>query len=197
MIPLVRFASLGQVLDVPTDRSRAVNRIILEDEESTSLIRGVKFGILGPGAETIKTLYLSNAGAVGNRTLDVSIRSQPTARLQSSPIPQTRDSGGVQDVNETLQTLVIPTTRAIKISSNVTYQRSLQPHPGLADLRTYGNDFWEDKVSGEATITSIFQCAASCGLKLEGIRFESQVQPLNFVLPLKCDRLCRTTQLLY
>lgn len=164
-----------------------MNRIIFEDEESTSFIRGVKFGILEPGAETTKTLYLSNTGAVGNRTLDVSIRSQPRARLPSSPIPQTRDSGGLHDVNETLQTLVVPTTRAIRITSNVTYQRSLQLHPGFADLRTYGKDIWEDNISGEATITSIFQCAASCGLKLEGIQFESQVQRLNFMLPFKFD----------
>jgi trafficking protein particle complex subunit 11 len=162
------------------DQLCAVNRIILEDEESTSLIRGVKFGVLEPGAETVKTLYLSNTGAVGDRTLDVSVRSQPTAYLRPSPIPQTADSGGLHDVNETLQTLVIPTTQAIKITSNVTYQRSLQPHPGLADLRTYGSDFWGDRVSGEATITSIFQCAALCGLKLEGIQLENQVQYLIF-----------------
>lgn len=153
----------------------AVNRIVLEGEESASLIRGVKFGVLEPGAETVKTLYLLNTGTVGDRTLDVSIRSQPTAYLSSCPIPQTSDNMGLHDINETLQTLVIPTTQAIQLTSNVTYQRSLQPHPGLADLRTYGNDFWEDNVSGEATITSILQCAASCGLKLEGIQFESQV----------------------
>lgn len=153
-----------------------MNRIIVDDEESTSLIRGVKFGLLEPGAEASKTLYLLNTGAVGDRTLDVSIRSQPPTYPSLSPIPQTADSTGLHNVNETLQTLVIRTTRAIKIASNVAYQRSLQSHPGLADLRTYGNDFGEDRVSGEATITSIFRCAARCGLKLEGIRFESQVQ---------------------
>ena len=161
-----------------------MNRIILEGEESTSLISGVKFGVLEPGAETVKTLYLLNTGAVGDRTLDVSIRSQPPAYLPPSP---TADSAGVHDINDTLQTLVIPTTQAIKITSNVTYQRSLQPRPGLADLRTYMNDFWEDRVSGEATITSIFRCTSSCGLKLEGIQFESQVKYINFVLPSKCD----------
>ena len=152
-----------------------VNRIILEDEESTSLIRGVKFGVLEPGNESVKTLYLLNTGAVGERTLDVSIRSQPTADLPPSLVPQTADSAGLHDINETLQTLIIPTTRAIKITSNVTYQRSLQPHPGFANLKTYGNDAWEDGVSGEATITSVFQCTASCGLKLEGIQLERQV----------------------
>lgn len=142
----------------------------------------MKFGVLEPDAETVKTLYLLNTGAVGDRTLDVSIRSQ-----SSPPNPQTADSAGLHDVNDTLQTLVIPTTQAIKITSDVTYQRSLQPHPGLADLRTYGSAFREDKVSGEATITSIFRCVASCGLKLEGIQFESQVRYINFVLPFDSD----------
>ena len=152
-----------------------MNRIILEDEESTSLVRGVKFGVLEPGVETVKTLYLSNTGAVGDRTLDVSIRSQSTTKSLSSSVPRTPDSASPHDANETLQTLIIPTTQAIKITSNVAYQRSLQPQAGLADLRTYGNDLWEDRVSGEATITSTFQCAASCGLWLESIRLENQV----------------------
>ena len=163
-----------------------MNRIILEDEESTSLIRGVRFGVLEPGAETVKTLYLLNTGVVGDRTLDVSIRSQPVIQPPSSPSPQTPGTASLQDVNETLQTLVVPTTQAIKITSNVTYQRSLQPRPGLADLRTYGNELWEDGVSGEATITSIFRCAASCGLRLESVRFESQVGCICFVLQCKC-----------
>lgn len=166
-----------------------MNRIVLENEESTSLIRGVNFGVLEPGVESVKTLYLLNTGVVGDRTLDVSIRSQPAASLPASPTPQTADSAGLHDVNETLQTLVVPTTQAIKITSNVTYQRSLQPHPGLADLKTYGNDFWEDTVSGEAIITSIFRCAASCGLKLEGIQFENQVRFMTSVLTRKCDGL--------
>lgn len=158
-----------------------MNRITLEDEESTSLIRGVKFGVLEPGSETVKTLYLLNTGAVGDRTLDVSIRSQSTTQLPSSPVPRTPDSVGLYDTNETLQTLVIPTTQAIKVTSSVAYQRSLRLQAGLADLRTYGNDLWEDSVSGEATITSTFQCAASCGLKLESIQFESQVPRIRCV----------------
>jgi len=162
------------------DGSCAVNRIILEDEESTSLIRGVKFGVMEPGVEIVKTLYLLNTGAVGDRTLDVSIRSQSATQLPSSPVPRTPDSAGPHDTNETLQTLVIPTTQAIKITSNVAYQRSMQPQAGLADLRTYGNDLWEDRVSGEATITSTFQCAATCGLKLESIQLENQVQCIRF-----------------
>jgi len=141
-----------------------------------SLIRGVKFGVLEPGVGTVKMLYLLNTGAVGDRTLDVSIRSQSTTQLPSSSVPRTPDSAGPYDAHESLQTLVIPTTQAIKITSNVAYLRSLQPQAGLADLRTYGNDIWEDRVSGEATITSTFQCAASCGLRLENIQLESQVR---------------------
>lgn len=141
-----------------------------------TLIRGVKFGILEPGAETVKMLHLLNTGAIGDRTLDVSIRSQSTTQPLSSPIPRAPDSTGPHDINETLQTLVIPTTQAILIASSVAYQRSLQPQTGLADLRAYGNDLWEDGISGEATITSIFECAASCGLRLEGIRLENQVK---------------------
>lgn len=140
-----------------------------------SLIRGVKFGILEPGAGTVKTLYLLNTGAVGDRTLDVSIRSQSITQLHSSSAPRTPDGPGSHDTNETLHTLVIPATQAIKITSSVAYQRSLRPQSGFADLRTYGNDLWEDRVSGEATITSTFQSAALCGLRLESIQLENQV----------------------
>jgi hypothetical protein len=165
----------------------AVNRIILDDEESTSLIRGVKFGVLEPGLETVKTLYLLNTGVIGDRTLDVSVRSQSTTQFPSFSVPQAPDSTLPHDTNETLQTLVIPTTQAVKITSSVAYQRSLQPQAGLADLRTYGNDLWEDRVSGEATITSTFQCADSCRLRLESIQLERQVQRrrLHFVSSLK------------
>lgn len=159
-----------------------------------SLIRGVKFGVIEPGVETVKTLYLLNTGAVGDRTLDVSIRSQSTTQLLSSPVHRTPDGAGPHDTNETLHTLVIPTTQAIKITSNVAYQRSLKRQAGLADLRTYGNDIWEDRVSGEATITSTFQCAASCGLRLENIRLENQVQYTHPALPFKLMTVHRTTQ---
>ena len=166
-----------------------VNRITLENEESTSLIRGVKFGVLEPGAETVKTLYLLNTGAVGDRTLDVSIRSQSTTRLPSSPVPQTSDSAGSYDTNETLQTLIIPTTQAMQMKSNVAYHRSLQPQAGLADLRAYGNDLWEDRIPGEAMITSTFQCAGSCGLRLESIRLENQVQYTFYFIVQTNDRV--------
>lgn len=159
-----------------------------------SLIRGVKFGIMEPGVETVKTLCLLNTGAVGDRTLDVSVRSQSTARLSSSPVYQTSEGAGPHDTNETLHTLVIPTTQAIKITSSVAYQRSLKPQAGLADLRTYGNDLWEDSASGEATITLTFQCAASCGLRLENVRLENQVQCIRFALLSKLMTVHRITQ---
>lgn len=171
-----------------------VNRIILEDEESMSLIRGVKFGVLEPGAETVKTLYLLNTGVVGDRTLDVSIRSQSTTQLPSSLSARTLEGTASSDTNEKLHTLVIPVTQAIKITSNVTYQRSLQSQAGLADLRTYGNELWEDRVSGEATITSTFQCTASCGLRLESIQLENQVQHIRFAQSPKLTVVYRTIQ---
>jgi len=178
----------------PADRLSAVNRITLEDEESMSLIRGVRFGIMEPGVETVKTLYLLNTGAVGDRTLDVSVRSQSAAQLPSSPVHQTSESVGPHDTNETLHTLVIPTTQAIQITSNVAYQRSLKSQAGLADLRSYGNGLWEDSASGEVAITSTFQCAASCGLRLENVRLENQVQYIRFALLSKLMAVHRITQ---
>ena len=187
MIHLVCIIDPG--LNSKADGLHAVNRITLEGEESTSLIRGVRFGVLEPCVEITKTLYLLNTGAVGDRTLDVSIRSQSATQFPSSP-----DSGGPHDTHETLQTLVIPTAQVMKITSNVTYRRSLRPQTGLMDLRTYGNDLWEDRVSGEATITSTFQCVGSCGLRLEYIRLESKVQHIHFVSSSKLTTIHRITQ---
>lgn len=185
---------MGPSLSSQADGLSVANRITLEDEESTSLIRGVKFGVLEPGIETVKTLYLLNTGAVGDRTLDVSVRSQSITRSSSSSVPQPPEGSGSHDTNETLQTLVIPTTQAIKITSNVAYQRSSRPQTGLVDLRAYGNDLWEDGVSGEAIITSTFQCVGSCGLRLESAQLENQVQYARLVSSSKLTTVHRTTQ---
>ena len=56
-------------------RALAVNSTVLENERSTSLLKGISFGALQPGANKVKTLYLSSTGLAGDRVLDISVHS--------------------------------------------------------------------------------------------------------------------------
>lgn len=156
-----------------------VNYITLDDNKSTGLIKGVQFGVLQPGVSVIKTLHLLNTGSAGDRTIDVSIQSRSTASAFSptTPVYPTSPSVGTtpQDSNETLQTLVIPTVRAIEMDHSVTYKRSLAPQMGVSDLRTFGGDYWDDAIGGEALITSTLRCNGPWSLKFESIRLDRKV----------------------
>ena len=126
--------------------------------------------MLAPGVHVIKTLYLVNTGAAGNRMVDISVQSRST---NSEAID---DSLEFQDVTETLQTLVVPTVDPIEMSQIVTYMRSLGEWPGLADLRTFDTDFWDDRCSGEALITSKIVCVGPSKIEIESIRLEKEVR---------------------
>lgn len=114
---------LEVVVDVllqPTEIDNAVNTIVLDNERSTGFIKGVSFGVLASGVCALKTLYLVNTGAAGNRMVDISVQSRSLTDSE-----ETDGSLEFQDVTETLQTLIVPTVDPIEISHTVTYTRSL------------------------------------------------------------------------
>jgi hypothetical protein len=155
-----------------------VNYITLDENKSTGLIKGAKFGVIQPGVSVVKTLYLLSSGSAADRTLDISIQSRSTTSRTSPTIPVTPNSSGVvmRDANETLQTLVIPTVQAIKMDYSVTYRRSLLPQMAISDLRTFGSDYWDDTIGGEAFITSTLRCVGPWGLKFESIKLQRKVR---------------------
>jgi hypothetical protein len=107
----------------------------MEHQRSTSLIKGVSFGRLHPGESCRRRLLLLSSGDEGERVLDFSIQSR------AIPSPFTL-SGGPQDINETLHTLVIETVLALRLGAEPTYARDPSTFPGLFELSRYEQDFF-------------------------------------------------------
>ena len=144
--------------------------IVLDDERSAGFIKGVSFGVLASGARILKTLYLVNTGAAGNRMVDISVQSRSTSS------EATNDDLESLDVTEILQTLLVPTMDPIEISHSVTYTRPISEWLGLADLRTFDTSFWDDRCGGEALINSKMIYAGPSDIEIESIRLEREVR---------------------
>jgi hypothetical protein len=148
----------------------SVNSIILDEEHSSGFIKGVTFGTLTPGVSVVKKLYLLNSGAVGDRMVDISIQSRSTNDFDA-----TQDLE-IQDVTETLRTLTVPTIEPLQVTQSVVYMRRSNKWPGLADLRSYDADFWDDRSGSEALIETTIECAGPLGLHIQSITLERQVR---------------------
>ncbi|KAJ6589938.1 Gryzun, putative trafficking through golgi-domain-containing protein [Mycena vulgaris] len=153
----------ADVLLQPTEIDGTENVIVLDDERSSSLIKGVSFGVLQPGVTAVKTLHLISRGPAGDRMVDVSIQS--TALEEHQP-----ENPELQDMTETLQTLVVPTLDAIKANFSVAYKRALSARAGVADLRSYDHDFWDDADGGEAIVTAQMECAGPWALEVASVK---------------------------
>ena len=149
-----------------------MNSITIENEHSSGLIKGVPLGIIGPGVNVQKTLYLSSTGAPGDRMIDISIQSRST----TTPIdPSTRDdpdATALLDTSETLETLVVPTVIPMKVTFGVSYRRSLESRLALADLRSFESDYWE---GGEAVVNTKAECVGPWGLEIESVKLIRRV----------------------
>ncbi|KAF5317621.1 hypothetical protein D9758_018225 [Tetrapyrgos nigripes] len=156
------------VLLQPTEIDYAVNTITLDNEQSSAMIKGVVVGRLAPGASVVKTLYLLNTGAIGDRMIDISVQSRSTASAsQSENDDDTVSSPGVLDVTDVLRTVSIPTVDPFNFKTNVVYRRPLRQQPGLGDLRTFDKEYWDDADGGEAFISSVFKCEGPWNVKIE------------------------------
>ena len=79
------------------------------------------------------------------------------------------------DTGETLRTVVVPTVSPIEAETSVTYSRSRNAQPPLADLETYDHEFWEDGVGGEATVVTSWRCVGPHGLHIESVKMIKDV----------------------
>ncbi|KAI0943837.1 hypothetical protein AcV7_001818 [Taiwanofungus camphoratus] len=170
---------LDVIVDIllqPTESEGTVNYISFGDERSSSLIKGVALGVLAPGVSVLKALYLTNTAAVGDRTIDISVQTRAISSVGStSPVsPESPSAPIVADRYETLRTILIPVVEPIKVEYQTVYRRSLAGQPGLADLRTYTAEFWDDGDGGEAEIMSLMTCLAPSGVVVEGIKLNRQ-----------------------
>ncbi|KAF9486045.1 hypothetical protein BDN70DRAFT_870556 [Pholiota conissans] len=153
----------------PTEIDSAINWIVVDDERSTSLIKGIDLGVLPPGANAIKTVHLFNTGAGGDRMVDISI--------VTSPISDTEDDTGDQeealrDEMEHLKMLVVPTVAPIKVKQSVVYRHALGAWAGLADLRTFDESYWDNRRGGEAVATASLACVGPWSLRIESVELE-------------------------
>ncbi|KII95624.1 hypothetical protein PLICRDRAFT_662357 [Plicaturopsis crispa FD-325 SS-3] len=163
------------VLLQPSDIDHAVNQIVFDDQTSSGLIKGIPFGVVAPGVNVLKTLHLINTGAAGDRVLDISVQSRSTATpapVESPTSPEYPASAALVDTNEILQTMVVPTAAPFKVTRHVSYRRALGEGPGLADLRTYEGDFWDDRDGGEAIVTTTLECTGPWGVDIESLKLD-------------------------
>ncbi|KAH9915858.1 Gryzun, putative trafficking through golgi-domain-containing protein [Fomitopsis serialis] len=154
------------------------NYIRIGDEKSTSLIKGVPLGTIAPGVSTSVTLYLSSAGAVYDRVIDISVQSHrevpPTGHEPESPQSPKSPTLSRIDRDETIRTLAVPAVQPISVEQHAVYRRSLKAQPGLADLMTYEDGYWDDGDMGEAIITTVMACAAPSGIVVDSIKLVRQ-----------------------
>jgi hypothetical protein len=147
-----------------------VNSITVNGERSAGLLKGIPLGVLKPGVNVLKTLKLFSTGAGGDRVLDISIQSR-------SAVPRLDHSLEVEiDTTETLRTLVVPTVAPIRVVYNVGYRRPLGAQLGLADLRNYDCEFWDESSGGEAVVTANMECAGPWSLKIDSLKLIRQVR---------------------
>nr|GAT57844.1 glutathione transferase omega-1 [Mycena chlorophos] len=147
------------ILLQPTEIEGAENWIQLDEERSSSLVKGINLGALKPGVSVVKTLHLISTGGAGDRVLDISIQS-------AAVVDEPPENPELQDLTELLQTVVVPTNEAIKAEFGVVYKRARGPGTGVADLRTYGHDYWDDADGGEATVTTRMSCSGPWGVEV-------------------------------
>ncbi|KAI9441462.1 Foie gras liver health family 1-domain-containing protein [Lactarius indigo] len=167
--------ALDVILDIllqPSEIDEAVNEIRVDDEHSQNLIKGITIGAIAPGATTLKTLYLTSTGGVGDRVLDISIQSR-------SPVSR--------DTSEVLRTLSVPTVAPMSVEYGVKYLHSTRSLPRLTDLRTYESDYWDDGEGGEALINAQMTCTGPWGLSVETVRLSRKNGPHAKVLECSLD----------
>ncbi|KAG6920032.1 hypothetical protein DXG01_010100 [Tephrocybe rancida] len=162
------FDVVVNVLIPPTEIDGAVNTIILGDERSSNFIKGVPFGVISPGDNAVKTLYLANSGAAGDRVVDISVQSRATDSVVDPAEPE------LDDMTETTRMLVVPTVDPLRFVQTISYRRGLDPWPGLADLNTFDGDRWNPIRTSEALVNTRIECAGPSSLQVESITFERQ-----------------------
>ena len=162
-----------------------MNWIVVEDTRSSSLIKGIQLGVLAPGVTIVRTLHLFNTGASGDRMIDISIQSRATttSKLESDQAEdqeedEDEDNDGEtssHDSMEHLHMIVIPTMNPFKLTHNVAYRHTLDPWPGLANLETFDEAFWDDRRGGEALVSATLSCVGPSSLNIESLKLDRRV----------------------
>ncbi len=153
----------------------------MDDQRSTSLIKGVACGTLAPGVSILKKLYLTNHGGDGERVIDISVQSEarapsiaPTA-TPASPTSPTSSTAPLVDRTETLRTIAIMAIQAFTVVHAASYRRPTRPQPGLADLETFDGGKRDEASAVEAVVTSTLTVAAPSGVVIDSMVLQRKV----------------------
>lgn len=142
--------------------------MVVDGEKSSSLIKGIQLGVVGPGVSTIKTVHLFNTGAGGDRVVDVSIQTKTVSSESQDNV------AGEDDAMEHLKLLIIPTVNPIEVTHGILYRRTLDSWAGLANLATFEDSYWDNRRGSEATVTLTMRCVGRWGLLIENIELEKK-----------------------
>ncbi|KAG8957730.1 hypothetical protein FRC03_009851 [Tulasnella sp. 419] len=130
----------------------SVNRILFEDQESTSLIKGLSFGTVAPGQIVTKTMFLVSSGTPGNRILDISIQSKAICKSPSFPTSTlSPHDSPASDTSETLETLMVPVKQPITSHTETAYHRLAGPLRSLLDLTLFDHGVFNPSVQAITT----------------------------------------------
>ena len=171
----------------------------MDDQRSTSLIKGIACGTLSPGISILKKLYLTNMGAPGDRVVDISVQSQsqsrspasasasaPTSPAPTSPTsptspvpaePASPNAPPIVDRTETLRTISVSAVAPLTMAHSAVYKRSTRALPGLSDLRTYESaERPRDEADAvEVEVTSTLTVTAPAGIVIETVVLQRKV----------------------
>lgn len=162
---------------------KEVNRIIIGEQQSTGLIKGVSLGILAPGETASKTLLLASTGTNGDRMVDISVQSRtaplssPISRPGSPSGPDALETSSTEN-NEILQTLEIPIIAPFIFKQQMVYMRKDGALNALSDLTTFDKEFWDDSQGGRVVVSSTLECvdcAGAAGIVIESIELVKEV----------------------
>ncbi|KAI1785207.1 Gryzun, putative trafficking through golgi-domain-containing protein [Ganoderma leucocontextum] len=188
---------LDIVVDVllqPTEIDEAVNYIAMDDQRSSSLIKGVACGTLLPGVSVLKKLYLTNLGDANERVIDISVQSEAHApstaaptTTPASPTSPTSPTAPLVDRTETLRTIAITAIQPFKVAHTATYRRPTRPQPGLADLETFGGGKRDEASAVEAVVTSTLTVAAPSGIVIDSMMLQRKDNNIASVVDCSVD----------
>lgn len=173
-----------------------VNSISIDEQRSSSLIRGIRCGKLMPGVSVLKTLHLLNTGAGGDRVIDISVRSRPGRHEteedgRSDGEDEHEDNYRHLDITETERTFVVPTIDPLKVTQDVVYRYSTQAWTGISGLRNYDADFWDGSKGSEAQINTKIEFAGPWDVEILRMEAQKEVKGPNRACSLLLDSRLR------
>ncbi|GAA6036838.1 hypothetical protein JCM8097_006306 [Rhodosporidiobolus ruineniae] len=146
------------------------NRVLVDDQSSTSVIESLSLGTLSPGASLRKTFLLSSLGLPGTRNMDVTVRAIPTLSSSSNSSPSALSPAAVPSPTETTRTLSVPTVLPFVAAFDTQLHHRRRPVKALLDFEE--PDGWEG--ASEATAAVRVRAEGPWEVEVMGMRLSCE-----------------------